>query len=131
MPDHARPHEAEQDVVVLLPLEAVHRRHLARPPEQRVVRAPPLDDVTDEVLLAVVRAEDGDLVRGVAQHAHVLVTADDVFGLAQVLEEVRVGLELAAALVVGDVDELELMGEAGVGDLREEYNGVKMTLPGC
>lgn len=126
MSDHPRPHQAQQDVVVLLPLEAVHRRDLARTSEQRVVCAPPLDDVTDEVLLAVVGAEDGDLVGGVAQHPHILEDADHVLGLAQVLEEVGVGLELAAALVVGHVDELELVDEAGIRNLEETKRCIRL-----
>lgn len=109
-----RAHEREQHVVVLLPLELVHRRHLRRRPEQRVPRASPRHHVPDEVLLAPVRRDDADLARRVAQQPHVLEHRHDVLSLPEILGEVRRRLELALALKVRDVDELELVREPGV-----------------
>lgn len=60
--------------------------HLGRASEGGVLRAAPLDDVAQQRLLAVVGGEDGDLVCGVAQQAHVLVDAYQVLSLAQVLQ---------------------------------------------
>eukprot|EP00955_Chlamydomonas_euryale_P010191 109336-Chlamydomonas_euryale.AAC.1 len=69
--------------------------HLLRPPQRRVVSAATLDDVSDEVLLPVVRGQDGDLGRWIPQQAHETKHADHILRLAQVLVKVRGRLGLA------------------------------------
>jgi hypothetical protein len=56
--DGFRAHKREQDDVILLALEAVDRRHACRHAKEGRPGAPLAQDVTDEVLLAVVRRED-------------------------------------------------------------------------
>ena len=65
-----------------------------------------LDDVADEVLLAVVGGEDGDFVRRVPPQPEVAEEVDDVLGLSEVLEEVGRWDALSLAQEVRDVDEL-------------------------
>jgi hypothetical protein len=53
-------------------LESVHRRYFIGHAELRVWSTPLLEHVPDQVLLAVVGGEDGDLACGVPYQAHVL-----------------------------------------------------------
>mmetsp|Transcript_1856 Transcript_1856/g.3796 ORF Transcript_1856/g.3796 Transcript_1856/m.3796 type:complete len:388 (-) Transcript_1856:774-1937(-) len=118
MPDRLGAHEREQDVVVLLPLVLVHRRDLVRHPQRRVRRTPLRRHVVEQCHLAVVGGEEGDLVGGVADEAHVHVHGDDVLGLGKVLEEVCRRLALAHPAQVLHLDHLELVGEAAVRRLE-------------
>mmetsp|Transcript_48152 Transcript_48152/g.154234 ORF Transcript_48152/g.154234 Transcript_48152/m.154234 type:complete len:218 (-) Transcript_48152:4164-4817(-) len=89
MANMIRPHERDNDEVVLLTLEPVHSGDLARLTEERIPSTPLANDITDERLLAVVRRQDGDLVGWVAEQTHVHEERHAVFGLAQILIEVR------------------------------------------
>jgi hypothetical protein len=86
MADGACAYEREEDVVVLLALEAIHGRHLVRHADEGIPHAAPLQHVSDQVLLPVVRGEDGDLVRRVAHQPHVHEHRHCVLSLSKVLQ---------------------------------------------
>mmetsp|Transcript_86182 Transcript_86182/g.241048 ORF Transcript_86182/g.241048 Transcript_86182/m.241048 type:complete len:334 (+) Transcript_86182:35-1036(+) len=109
-----RSHEGHDDIVVLLPLELVDRRDFGGLAEQRVPSAALSHDVAKQCLLAVVRRDDRDLRRGVAQQAHVHEERDGVLGLSEVLEEVRRRLRFALAIEVLHIDELVVERKADV-----------------
>ena len=71
-----------------------------------------LDDVPDEMLLAVVSGQDRDLFWVVALKAHEHISGDHVLCLGQVLVEMSARLYFALRVV--DVDELEGLVEARV-----------------
>lgn len=57
--------------------------------EERVGAAALVDDVSDQVLLAVVGGQDADAVGRVAQQAHVHVKGHTILGLRQILCRTR------------------------------------------
>lgn len=101
--------------VVLLALVLVHGGEGAREAKQAMPCAAVLQHVADEGALARVRGQDGDAGGRVAEQTHVHEQRHGVLGLAQVLHKVRRRLALAAALVVGHVDELVVVAQPGVG----------------
>ena len=56
--------------------------YLARLSDQWVVCTPLSYDVTNEMFLSVVRSQDGDLLSGITNQAHVHKDSHSVFGLA-------------------------------------------------
>lgn len=63
--------------------------HLVGLAEEWVGAAALVDDVSDQVLLAVVGSQDADAVGWVAQQAHVHVKGHRILGLRQVLCKTR------------------------------------------
>ena len=59
--------------------------HLQGPAKCWVASTSPLHHVSDQSLLAIVGGQNGDLVSLVATQAHVLVHADYILSLAQIL----------------------------------------------
>ena len=53
--------------------------------DEGVVRTALLDDIADEMLLAIVGGQDGDALRGVAHEAHVHEEGHHVLCFSQVL----------------------------------------------
>lgn len=64
--------------VILLSLELIDGGDLVGHSKQQVVGTSLLEDVADEVLLAVIGCENRDPVRSVAHQAHVHVGLDDI-----------------------------------------------------
>ena len=60
--------------------------YLAGLTNQRVVSTPLPDDVTDEMFLPIVGCQDGDLVSGVTDQAHVHKNCDCVLGFSKILQ---------------------------------------------
>ena len=76
-----------------------------------MIRASLSHHIAKQMLLSVVRREDGNLLRGVSTQSHVLIHAHDVLGLLDVLiKEWR-----RRGLFPSHVDELQRMRESGVG----------------
>jgi len=111
------PDKREEDVVVLLALVLVHSSNLVRHSYQGVPGTPSDTHVLQQRLLTVVGGEDGDLVGGVAEQSHEHVDCNNVLSLSEVLVEERTGLTLSNTIEVGNVDQLVVETEAGVGDL--------------
>lgn len=63
--------------------------HLVGLAEERVGATALVDDVPDQVLLAVVGGQDADAVGRVAQQAHVHVEGHRILGLGQILSRTR------------------------------------------
>ena len=105
------------DVVVLLALVLGHRGNLVRHSDYWIVGAASRADVAKQRLLPVVGGEDGDLVGGVADEAHVHVHGHHVLGFGQVLVEEGTGLALAHGVKVRHVDQLVVVAESGVSYL--------------
>mmetsp|Transcript_30411 Transcript_30411/g.51334 ORF Transcript_30411/g.51334 Transcript_30411/m.51334 type:complete len:474 (+) Transcript_30411:569-1990(+) len=79
--------QAQEHVVVLLPLVLVDRRHPRGEAQKRVASAASLQNVSNQALLPVVRGEDGNLVRGVAAEAHEAISGHHILRFPEVLVE--------------------------------------------
>lgn len=97
--------------VVLFALVLVHCSQGGRHSEKGVLRASPIENVSDEGTLAKVGGQYGYLFGGVAEKTHILVYGHCVFRFSEVLDEVWRGLIFSLAFVVLDVDELEFVAE--------------------
>ena len=68
-----------------------------------------MENVSQKMLLAVVRSENGDLFRGISESPHVHEGGNNKLGFRQVLVEMRIGLRFANAIEILDVDHLQRM----------------------
>ena len=159
MPHGLGAHQRQQNVLVLLSLEAIHRGDVGRVAKEWVWATPLqqvdgtggpqqgtgrdlvlsapylLYDVTDEVLLAIVCGQNGDVLGRIATEAHVLIHRHHILGLPKVLrnkEQVRAALgwrshtcstylvekgtrlHLPSAFKVFHINHLVLVGKAGI-----------------
>lgn len=103
--------------VVLLSLEFVDGGDLAWHSKQRISCASLLENLSNQMLLAVVSSEDADATGGVTDQSHVHVELHDVLRLAQILIEERCRRTLAHAVQISNVDHLELVSQARVAVL--------------
>jgi len=101
--------------IILLALVFIHSGYLTREAKEAVALAAVIEHVSDQCSLTGVCRQDADLLRWVAEETHVLVEGDSIFGLAKILDEVRAWFRFAFAFVVGHIDELVIVTEAGVG----------------
>ena len=85
-------HQGQENVIVLLALILVHGGHFVRQSHQRIIATTFLQHVADEMLLAVIRGQDGDGLGGVAQQTHVHKGSHHVLRLRQVLQNKRAKL---------------------------------------
>mmetsp|Transcript_44669 Transcript_44669/g.74423 ORF Transcript_44669/g.74423 Transcript_44669/m.74423 type:complete len:207 (+) Transcript_44669:397-1017(+) len=109
------PHKRQQDVIVLLALVAIDGGDTVGVAKERVGGATGLEDVTDEVFLAVVGREDRDGLARIAQQTHKLVNQNHILSLGHVLEKVGSRLAFSLAMEVADIDELHDVGKACIG----------------
>ena len=72
--------------------------NFARFADERIGRAASVDNISYEMLLAIVRSQDRDLLGRVTEQAHVREHGDYILGFGQVLEEIRVRLRLTNTL---------------------------------
>ena len=82
-------------------------------PENRTATAL-IDNISDELFLTVVGCNDADLFSGVSEQSHVLENSYHIFGLPEILVEVRGGAELSLSLELRYIDQLEGVDETRV-----------------
>lgn len=60
-------------------------KYLVRSADERIAGTADVDYVTDQVLLSIVRGQDGDLLRGIAEQSHVHEHRNTILCFCQIL----------------------------------------------
>jgi hypothetical protein len=61
-------------------------KYLMRTSNERIVRTPDVDHISDEMFLSVVCCEDGDFLCRVAKQSHVHVCGHHILSLSKILQ---------------------------------------------
>ena len=109
--------------IILLPLIPIHRRHSPRHPKEHFAPTPMPQDIPNQRPLPRIRRQYGNPLRRIPQQPHIHVNRHRILRLPQVLNEMRCRFHNAFTLVVRHLDELELVSEAGIGEL--EFDGLQ------
>lgn len=85
--------QGEEDDVILLTLVAVNCGHFVGGSYEGVPQTSLLYDISDQMLLSVVRRQDWDLVRRVTKETQVHEYSHHVFCLGQILKKEKINIK--------------------------------------